>query len=200
MALPVWAHNPKLVYSPQDETWVMYHIGAGNDPGRAVNCTPGASQPERQQGHQQGQRRSAAAAGAARPFEIHYAKSLSGPWLALTAELGSASSVSTLFTAYPGVDNVGGVNVPDGSGKAFIPVCDTKWPLFQLKTGTKQRPVPIANHSKHTHSPVCSLTRTCLCVSFQINLCPVFRSTCAQFSDFSINALRGQFYALIKIL
>jgi len=118
VALPVWAHNPKLVYSPQDETWVMYHIGAGNDPGKAVNCTPGASQSKPQQ---QGQRRRpGAGAGEARPFEIHYSKSLSGPWLPLTAELsapsgvGAASSASTLFTEYPGVDNVGGANVPDG--------------------------------------------------------------------------------------
>ena len=36
-ALGVWAHNPKLVFDAKEQTWVMYHIGGGDNPTKAVN-------------------------------------------------------------------------------------------------------------------------------------------------------------------
>lgn len=121
----------------------MYHIGSGDDPGRAVNCSKGSA---RRRNHQSMPLLSAAAvsSSSARPFEIHYAKSLNGPWIPLTDELASESrldvqtprqhiqsSQSSLFTLYPGVDNVGQKGKPSGgvwlfeshelgTGKAFI--------------------------------------------------------------------------------
>ena len=133
-ALGVWAHNPKLVFDKKEQTWVMYHIGGGNNPTKAVNCSkPGQSV---------GRGPPAAAASSSRPFEIHFAKSLDGPWTPLAAESSAessgaalaakaGSSASSLFTTYPGVDNVDGRQRPaggvwlyeaqaHGSGKAFV--------------------------------------------------------------------------------
>jgi hypothetical protein len=106
VALPVWAHNPKLVYSKQEKLWIMYHIGAGNEPSKAKHCRPND------------QRLMAAPAAAAtaadssaRPFEIHTASSLAGPWTPVSASstngapggdgLGSSAGSSSLFTLYP---------------------------------------------------------------------------------------------------
>ena len=125
IALETWAHNPKVIWSAQDKTWVMYHIGTGNDPNRAVNCTgsPGVSDGTL---HPRKHASVDEAVGSSRPFQISYADSLNGPWTSLSeaknaamtdsGELGSvsSSSLSTLFTAYPGVDNVGGGQKPVG--------------------------------------------------------------------------------------
>ncbi len=125
IALETWAHNPKVIWSARDKTWVMYHIGTGNDPGKAVNCT---KSPDPSDAVMHNNRAIVdAAASSSRPFQISYAKSLNGPWTSLSeadsapsvfrGELDSveSSSLSTLFTAYPGVDNVGGgQQTPDG--------------------------------------------------------------------------------------
>lgn len=138
--MPVWAHNPKLVYSPHDATWVMYHIGDGREAGRAINCSGTAGMPSS---------RSYRAITGSAPFQIHYATNLSGPWISLdvdgpgepayfagraaAAESTGYGAASTLFTSYPGVDNVairpsppptGGIwlfeQAQHGNGKTFV--------------------------------------------------------------------------------
>ena len=130
IALETWAHNPKVIWDPQEKTWVMYHIGTGNDPNKAVNCTK-QSRPSQQQRDERASASAAAAdsPGSSRPFQISYSKSLDGPWKTLAEDdsqqqqLGSSassgSSVSSLFTAYPGVDNVGGTQTPEGGVELY---------------------------------------------------------------------------------
>jgi|EP01047_Picozoa_sp_COSAG01_P080386 hypothetical protein len=96
-ALDVWAHNPKLVYDKEESMWVMYHIGSGNTPGKAVNCSKPGRGVRSSHGHHRhapSSSRDAGTSGAssARPFEIHYAKSLKGPWIALDEETSVPSS------------------------------------------------------------------------------------------------------------
>ncbi len=126
IALETWAHNPKVIWSAQDKTWVMYHIGTGNDPGKAVNCTKSAD-PSDVAVSRSNHDNVDVAESSSRPFQISYAKSLNGPWTSLSEadsapvvnrgnlDSTASSSLSTLFTAYPGVDNIGeGQQKPDG--------------------------------------------------------------------------------------
>lgn len=125
IAVPVWAHNPKVAYSTQDDTWIMYHIGNGE--GNAKNCTS-------DNGPSTMTLPTSFATGAGAPFMIHYSKNLSGPWTLLEAAVGRGDERggSSLFTDYPGVSNVAMVPHPQGGvwlfeqplhglGKAFVP-------------------------------------------------------------------------------
>ena len=127
VALETWAHNPKVIWDPQEKTWVMYHIGTGNDPDKAVNCTKPSDTLWASE-------RAASSAGAtdtspvssSRPFQSSYAKSVNGPWSSLSdLELGNnmhsglGSTISSLFTEYPGVDNIGGEEKPSGGVELY---------------------------------------------------------------------------------
>lgn len=114
VALPVWAHNPKVVWDAAEKVWVMYHIGYKNQT-RAVNCSREAASAMHPPPRPRAPAASSGGRGAGRPFEIHYATSLNGPWIPLAEEsspkgvgtlLGAACS--SLLTAYPGADNGAG--------------------------------------------------------------------------------------------
>jgi hypothetical protein len=114
-ALNVWAHNPKLVYSPQDKKYVMYHIGGGDTPSRAKNCShtthDSATKAARSAANKDATR-------SATSFAIHSSSSLDGPWAAETTSLASSGG-SRLFTMYPGVSNVESSHAPDGGVRVY---------------------------------------------------------------------------------
>ena len=123
VAVPTWSHNPRVVWSEVDSTWVMYHIGAGgNDTRKVKNCggpphsngnmgrTGGAAGELGAEGpgsaHGRGRRARAPGARSSFPFQIHYASSLdAAAWESLA---GASDHASPSFTLYPGVDNVAG--------------------------------------------------------------------------------------------
>lgn len=97
----VWSHNPKLAYSPQDETWVIFHIGDGLQTyGPVQNCND--IDPEFSRDKPRIRDLGVDGAG---PFMVHHSKSLDGPW---TLEQ-QAFNVTSSFTLYPGQrDNADG--------------------------------------------------------------------------------------------
>ena len=116
-AVPVWAHNPRVVYSPLDRTWVMFHIGgATNDTSRAKRCD--SAVPARApQLHNRGNgnrltRPDNHGSSPSQPFAIHFTDDLAGPWEAFHSA-GSESSGRS-FTYYEGVSNVDKLEPPAG--------------------------------------------------------------------------------------
>lgn len=113
VALPVWTHNPKVVYDPAEGVWVMYHIGDGTTTRPVQNCTGSSGGPI---GGPQAVRGQTSAA----PFALHFSKNLNGPWEELppsadaTAHRERGRGVwargedagPSLMTIYPGVSNV----------------------------------------------------------------------------------------------
>lgn len=103
VALPAWSHNPRIVWSARDRTWVLYHIGS------AANDTV----PKRCDGGNGGETASGTGATATAPqrgptpapFNIHYSKSLGGPWTRLSPPTPPPPPAPR-FTAYPGLTNV----------------------------------------------------------------------------------------------
>ena len=109
-AVPVWAHNPRVVYSPLDRTWVMFHIGgATNDTSRAKRCDSSvpARSPQSQNKPSLKDKDSPT-----HPFAIHFTGDLAGPWQQFHG--ASSASSSRSFTYYEGVSNVDHLEAPAG--------------------------------------------------------------------------------------
>jgi len=98
----VWSHNPKLAYSPNDETWLIYHIGDGNQTyGPVQNCND--TEPEFS--WEKPRIRDLSAGSGSGPYMIHHSTSLDGPW---TLE-PQAFNYTNSMTLYPGMaDNKDG--------------------------------------------------------------------------------------------
>jgi len=97
----VWSHNPKLAYSPADETWLIYHIGDGNTTyGPVQNCND--TEPEFSTEKPRIRDLSAGASGGGSgPYMIHHSTSLDGPWTLEPQAWNYANSM----TLYPGMAN-----------------------------------------------------------------------------------------------
>jgi len=94
----VWSHNPKVVYSKSDKTWLMYHIGTGvpvSGPEQNCNDTDSA--------FSDGHPRPRGSGSGTGPFVIHSATSLDGAW-SLVPE---AFNYTETMTSYPGYVNLG---------------------------------------------------------------------------------------------
>lgn len=98
----VWSHNPKVVYSEADKTWLMYHIGTGVPvAGPEQNCNQTDVKPSDLHPRPHG---SGANSG---PFVIHQATSLDGDW----SIVPEAFNYTDTMTLYPNTINNG-----DGGG------------------------------------------------------------------------------------
>lgn len=122
-AIPAWTHNPKVVFDPIEQMWVMYHIGDGTTHRPLQNCTSTLRQHARP--HQVDAESKASSAA---PFALHFSPSLDGPWKSLpssgvgTGENNRAGAGPSLTTIYPGVSNVdapAATPVPSGSVKLY---------------------------------------------------------------------------------
>jgi len=111
-ALSVWAHNPKLVYSPKDQKYVMYHIGSGETPSKARNCSRAAARDG-------GAQAATGGPSSAAPFSIVSTSSLDGPWTAESTVGLASSGGSRLMTLYPGVSNVKASRPPSGGVRVY---------------------------------------------------------------------------------
>lgn len=133
VAVPVWAHNPRVLLSPTDGKWLLYGIMGGAR--RPTDCG-GARHPPGQPGGADALRAKVPqhAAGTAFPFAIQHADGPDGPWRPVDGRRPKQSSLPTM-TLHRNVDNVdvGGAGeyaagsgvrlhrIGEGAGTVFVP-------------------------------------------------------------------------------
>lgn len=146
-ALSTWAHNPKVVFSPVDKTWLLFHIGTEKASCGGCSCSPCLADVPSTPGRLSpaGSSPTAAPPPSASPIQFHFAPSLDGPWKqGSTLGLKLANQDSRPLSFFRNVTNCpvpadetcvtsatgpsqeapsGGVwlHQRHGSGKAFIP-------------------------------------------------------------------------------
>jgi len=106
-AVDIWSHNPKLVYSNIDKTWLLFHIGDGTasrapevcNNTKNVRSISGAAP---KYGSSRAGQKSASWAA---PFVIHHASSLDGPWHR-APQMHVHASPAASMTFYPNTTNV----------------------------------------------------------------------------------------------
>jgi hypothetical protein len=140
-----WSHNPKVVYSKPDDTYVMYHIGTGKPRAKIKNCNSTSSPSATEDIFY----RSVTEGGAfqsSSPFEIHTAKTLSSPWVRYTAPNSSSPSAAParppLMTIYSGISNVPSLApLPDPSSLKGAHLSHTPPPPPPIASNTP--PLPL---------------------------------------------------------
>jgi len=112
----VWSHNPKLAYSPNDETWLIFHIGDGNKTyGPVQNCND--TDPEFSRDRPRP--RELGGGDGSGPFMIHHSKSLDGPW---TLE-PQAFNYTSSMTLYPDQADTSAGNLKNIGLKSSADLC-----------------------------------------------------------------------------
>lgn len=132
-AVSVWAHNPKVVYSPQDRQWIMYHIGDGTKHRPIKNCT----HHDKTENHIS---RKLPNSQGTSPFEIHHSASLDGPWI--HAPLSYNSTFSNVHMTF----NTGFSAVPE-----IQPPSGGLWLFEKKQYGTGKLMVNFSYFSPNPH-------------------------------------------------
>jgi hypothetical protein len=104
VAVPIWAHNPRVVISPTDGKWLLYGIMGG---ARTPHDCGGPSHPPGQPGGETAMRAKGPqhATGTSSPFAIQHADSPDGPWTAVDGRRPNGKAFPRM-TLHRDVDNV----------------------------------------------------------------------------------------------